>query len=145
MYKHVLIATDGSSVGDKAIEQGLEVAKRFGAKVLIIKVTEMWSALDVAGRDALARIETYEKAAADAANEILAKAKLAGEKAGVPCATMHVADRVPADGIIGTADAQNCDLIVMGSHGRRGINKLLLGSQAQSVLAHTRKSVLIAR
>ena len=145
MYKKVLIATDGSSVGDKAIEQGLEVAKRFGAKVLVIKVTEMWSALDVAGRDALARIETYEKAAAEAANEILGKARQAAEKAGVPCETMHVADRVPAEGIVGTADAQNCDLIVMGSHGRRGINKLLLGSQSQNVLAHTKKPVLIAR
>lgn len=145
MYKHVLIATDGSSVGDKAIEQGLEVAKRFGAKVLIIKVTEMWSALDVAGRDALARIETYEKAASEAANEVLGKAKQAAEKAGVQCETMHVADRVPADGIVGTADSLNCDLIVMGSHGRRGINKLLLGSQAQNVLTQTKKPVLIAR
>lgn len=145
MYKKVLIATDGSSVGDKAIEQGLEVAKKFGAKVLIIKVTEMWSAIDVAGRDALARIETYEKAASEAASEILAKAKQAAEKAGVACETKHVADRVPADGIVGTADADNCDLIVMGSHGRRGFNKLLLGSQAQNVLTHTKKPVLIAR
>lgn len=145
MYNHVLIATDGSSVGDKAIDQGLEVAKKFGSKVLIIKVTEMWSALDVAGRDALARIETYEKAASDAAAEILAKAKQKADQAGVACETMHVADRVPADGIVTTADSKNCDLIVMGSHGRRGINKLLLGSQAQNVLTHTRKPVLIAR
>lgn len=145
MYKHILIATDGSAVGDKAIEQGLEVAKKFGAKATIIKVTEMWSALDVAGRDALSKIETYEKAAGDAAKEVLAKAKATADKVGVPCATIHVADRVPADGIVATADAQNCDLIVMGSHGRRGINKLLLGSQAQNVLTHTKKPVLIAR
>ncbi len=145
MYKHILIATDGSAVGDKAIEQGLEVAKKFGAKATVIKVTEMWSALDVAGRDALSRIETYEKAAGEAAREVLAKAKATADKAGVPCDVVHVPDRVPADGIVATADARNCDLIVMGSHGRRGINKLLLGSQAQNVLTHTKKPVLIAR
>ncbi len=145
MYKHLLIATDGSDVGEKAIIQGIEVAKRFGAKVTVIKVTEMWSALDVAGRDALARIETYEKAAADAANTVLAKAKKTAEAAGVPCDTIHVSDRVPADGIVGTADDLRCDLIVMGSHGRRGINKFLLGSQAQNVLTQTKKPVLIAR
>jgi nucleotide-binding universal stress UspA family protein len=145
MYKHILIATDGSVVGDKAIEQGLDVAKKFGAKATIIKVTEMWSALDVAGRDALSKIETYEKAAGEAAQEVLAKAKATADKAGVPCETLHVPDRVPADGIVGTAEARGCDLIVMGSHGRRGINKLLLGSQAQNVLAHTKKPVLIAR
>lgn len=145
MYKHVLIATDGSDVGEKAIIQGVEVAKRFGAKVTIMKVTEMWSALDVAGRDALARIDTYEKAASDAANAVLAKAKKIADAAGVTCDTLHVPDRVPADGIVGTADDLGCDLIVMGSHGRRGINKLLLGSQAQNVLSQTRKPVLIAR
>ncbi len=145
MYTHILIATDGSAVGDKAIAQGLEVAKKFGAKTTIIKVTEMWSALDVAGRDALSKIEVYEKAAGEAAQEILKKAKASADKAGVPCVTIHVPDRAPADGIIGMAEAQHCDLIVMGSHGRRGINKLLLGSQAQNVLAHTQKPVLIAR
>lgn len=145
MYKHILIATDGSAVGDKAIEQGLEVAKRFGAKATIVKVTEMWSALDVAGRDAMSKIETYERAASEAATAILGKAAASAKQVGVPCETLHVPDRVPADGIVATADAKGCDLIVMGSHGRRGLNKMLLGSQAQSVLALTKKPVLIAR
>ena len=145
MYRHILIATDGSQVGDKAIDQGLAVAKAFNAKVTVIKVTEMWSALDVAGRDALSRIETYEKAAGEAAREILAKAEASAKAVGVVCETLHVPDRVPADGIVATADSRNCDLIVMGSHGRRGISKMLLGSQAQNVLTHTKKPVLIAR
>ncbi len=145
MYRHILIATDGSEVGDKAIHQGIEVAKRFGAKVTIVKVTEMWSALDVAGRDAMTRIESYEKAARDAAEAILAKAKAAADNAGVACTTKHVPDRVPAEGIVATAESEGCDMIVMGSHGRRGLNKLLLGSQAQNVLTHTKKPVLIAR
>ena len=145
MYRHILIATDGSSVGDKAIEQGLEVAKRFGATATIIKVTEMWSALDMAGRDAMSKIETYESAAREAAREILGKAEAKAKAAGGPCTIRHIPDRVPADGIVATADHDGCDLIVMGSHGRRGINKLLLGSQAQNVLAQTKKPVLIVR
>lgn len=145
MYRHILIATDGSQVGDKAIWQGIEVAKAFKAKVTVIKVTEMWSALDVAGRDALSRIETYEKAASDAADSILAKAKAACDQSGVSCETVHVPDRNPAEGIVATAEAKGCDLIVMGSHGRRGLDRLLLGSQAHNVLNMTKKPVLIAR
>jgi nucleotide-binding universal stress UspA family protein len=145
MYKNILIATDGSAVGDKAIAQGIGLAKAFNAKVIVVKVTEMWSALDIAGRDALSKIETYEKAASGAAKEILAKAAAAAEKAGVKVETLHVPDRSPADGIVSTADQRDCDLIVMGSHGRRGLNKLLLGSQAQNVLTHTKRPVLIAR
>lgn len=145
MYKHLLIATDGSSVGDKAVTQGLEVAKRFGAKVTAIKVTEMWSALDVAGKDGLGKIESYEAAAAAAAAKILAKVAEAAKAAGVSCETQHVPDAAPADGILMSARERGCDLIVMGSHGRRGLNRLLLGSQAHNVLSQTTISVLVCR
>lgn len=145
MHSHLLIATDGSPVGDKAIQQGLEAAKAFKAKVTIIKVTEMWSALDVAGRDALSRIETYEKAAAEAAAAVLTRAKAMADKAGVACETLHVADQGPAEGIVNTAQAKGCDMIVMGSHGRKGLNRVLLGSQAHNVLNMTTKTVMICR
>lgn len=145
MHNHLLIATDGSPVGDKAIQQGLEAAKAFKAKVTIIKVTEMWSALDVAGRDALSRIETYEKAAAEAAAAVLTRAKAMADKAGVACETLHVADQGPAEGIVNTAQAKGCDMIVMGSHGRKGLNRVLLGSQAHNVLNMTSKTVMICR
>ncbi len=145
MYSHLLIATDGSPVGEKAIEQGLQAAKAFKAKVTVVKVTEMWSALDVAGRDALTRIGAYEKAAAEAAADTLSKAKAAAELAGVPCETLHVPDQGPAEGIVHTAEEKGCDMIVMGSHGRKGLNRVLLGSQAQRVLNMTRKTVMICR
>ena len=145
MFKHLLIATDGSPVGYKAVQQGLEAARAFNAKVTIIKVTEMWSALDVAGRDALSKIETYEKGAADAAAVTLAKAKETADKAGVPCETIHVPDQGPAEGIVHTAEAKGCDMIVMGSHGRKGISRVLIGSQAQKVLSMTNKTVMVCR
>ena len=145
MYKHILICTDGSSVGDKAVAQGLEVAKTMQSRVTAIKVTEMWSALDIAGRDALTRIESYEDAAAAAAKKTLAGVVAAAKTAGVPCTTRHVPDSLPADGILRTAEQEGCDLIVMGSHGRRGLNRLLLGSQAHNVLNQTKISVLVCR
>ena len=146
MYKNILICTDGSSVGDKAIEQGLEIAKLAKAKVIAIKVTEMWSAVDVAGgRQALARIEHFEKAASDAAAKVLKGVADAAQAAGVECETLHVPDSNPAEGILATALARGCDLIVMGSHGRRGLNRLLVGSQAHNVLNQTKVSVLVCR
>lgn len=145
MYKHILICTDGSNVGEKAVEQGLEIAKLAKARVTAIKVTEMWSALDVAGKDGLARIEHYEKVAAEAANKILQAVAGEAERAGVPCDTVHVPDSHPAEGILATATARGCDLIVMGSHGRRGLNRLLMGSQANNVLNHAKVPVLVCR
>ncbi len=145
MYRHLLIATDGSIVGQKAVEQGLELAKALNAKATAVTVTEMWSALDVAGKDGLLRIEKYEASATEVASKILASVREAARKAGVACETVHVPDRAPADGIVDTAEKKGCDLIVMGSHGRRGLSRLLLGSQANSVVTHAKIPVLVCR
>ncbi len=146
MYKHLLIATDGSDVSRKAVDQGLELAKAMGARVTLLKVTEMWSALDVATRDdTLGMVEKYEAQQAIAANETLTKAKAIAETVGVQCATKHIADSHPADGILKAAKDEGCDLIVMGSHGRRGLDRMLLGSQAANVLANTKLPVLVCR
>ena len=145
MYKHILICTDGSSAGEKAVEQGLELAGLAKAKVTAIKVTEMWSALDVAGKDGLARIEHYETVAAEAATKVLHGVADAAKRAGVECQTLHVSDSHPAAGILATATARGCDLIVMGSHGRRGLDRLLVGSQANNVVNQTQVTVLVCR
>jgi nucleotide-binding universal stress UspA family protein len=89
--------------------------------------------------------EEYEKAMAGNATEILSKATEAASKAGVSCSTVHVKERHPADGILETAKARSCDLIVMASHGRRGLTRLLLGSQAHNVVTHSAIPVLICR
>ena len=134
MYKHLLIATDGSDVSQKAVDQGLDLAKAMGARVTLLKVTEMWSALDIATKnDTLGMVEKFEEQQAAAAKETLTKAQSGAETAGVQCTTKHIADSVPADGILKAAKDEGCDLIVMGSHGRRGISRILLGSQAVNV------------
>jgi nucleotide-binding universal stress UspA family protein len=99
----------------------------------------------VTGEPALAfPIEDYEKAAAENAARILSAFGAAAQAAGVDCETVHIND-FPAEGIVETAQVRGCDLIVMASHGRRGLSKLLLGSQATRVLALSPVPVLVCR
>ena len=145
MYKNILIATDGSELADKALDQGLALAKALGARACIVHVTEPWSTY-VTGEAAMVfPFEEYEKAVAGNANEILTKAGEAARRAGVTSETLHVKDRHPAEGILETAAARGSELIVMASHGRRGLGRLILGSQANDVVTQSVVPVLICR
>jgi nucleotide-binding universal stress UspA family protein len=148
VYKHILIATDGSALATKALENGLALAQRFGARVTIVTVTEQWSALDMAQEAREHRpdpIGQFEAIAAAAAKRILDGAIERGKALGVACDPIHVKDQYPAEGIIATAKDRECDLIVMGSRGRRGVARLLLGSQAYEVLTHCKVPALIVQ
>jgi nucleotide-binding universal stress UspA family protein len=90
-------------------------------------------------------IERYETAAAESAAKILSSVSEAAGKRGVTCETLHIKDQIPAEGIIAAATEMGCDLIVMASHGRRGISRMLLGSQAQKVVMLSPVPVLIWR
>src|SRR5512145_3062530 len=133
MFEHILIATDGSALGDKAVLQGLALAKALNAKATAVTVTEPWDALSMAAiAESQMRnpIADYEERMTAAANRILRSVAEKAKKLDVPCATIYLKDRHPAEGIIETAQVQLCDLIVMASHGRRGIARLLIASQA---------------
>ena len=144
MYKHILIATDGSELAGKAVTAGLTLAKTLNAKVTAINATEPWTAM-VTGEAALAfPIEEYEKSAEENATKMLSEVSAAAKKQGVACDTVHVND-FPAEAIIATAKARGCDLIVMASHGRRGLARMILGSQAMRVLTLSTVPVLICR
>jgi nucleotide-binding universal stress UspA family protein len=148
LYKKILIATDGSDLADRAVEHGLALATTVGAEVVLVTVTEMWSALEMsreAGRKVLQAIEAYESVAAERARSILEAAAERAEKAGVVCETRHVRDRRPSEGIIETARETACDLIVMATHGRRGVNRVLLGSQTNEVVTQSETPVLVLR
>src|SRR5262245_65367106 len=145
MYKRILIATDGSELAAKAVSTGLALAKEFGAEVVAVSASEPWTAM--ADNTAFAlnfHIEDYEKAVAQRAAEILAKVRADAEGMAIACETVHV-HSFPAEGILATAKAKDCDLIVMASHGRRGIARLLLGSQAVEVLTLSSVPVLVCR
>jgi len=148
MYKNILIATDGSEFAGRAINHGLELAKAIGSTVTIATVTEIWSALDMAHKSKVGiqnPINEYEKTVAAVAEKILASAADLAKQTGISCECIHVKDQHPAEGIIATAKDKNCDLIVMASHGRRGIQKVLLGSVASEILTHSKIPVLIIK
>jgi nucleotide-binding universal stress UspA family protein len=145
MYAHILIATDGSDLAQRAVEQGLALAKVLGSTVTAVTVTEPWTAA-VSGEWAVAfPVEEYEKATAANAEKILDGVQRAAVGLGVICDAVHVKDQYAAEAIVEEAKARGCDLIVMASHGRRGIAKFVLGSQATRVLAHTSVPLLICR
>ncbi len=145
MYAHILIATDGSELAGKAVEQGLTLAKTLGSKATAITVTEPWTAA-VSGEWAVAfPVEEYENSAAANAQRILNRVQEISQRIGIACETVHVKDQFPAEGIVEEAKARGCDLIVMSSHGRRGLAKFVLGSQATRVLTHSDVPMLICR
>ena len=145
MYQHLLIATDGSELAGKAVAQGLALAKQLGAKVTAVTVTEPFLSM-VAGEAVYPTlIDDYDKAMEAGARRILASVRDGAEKNGIAFEGVFLKDHYPAEGIVETAKARACDLIVMASHGRRGVAKLLMGSQAAKVLAYSPIAVLVCR
>jgi nucleotide-binding universal stress UspA family protein len=147
MHKHILIATDGSELATKAVSHGLGVAKQLGAKVTIVTGTELWSVLEMTrhAHDSKNPLEAYEQIAAAHAQDVLSTATALAQKAGVPFETVHMKDLKPAEAIVAAAEKAGCDLIVMASHSRTGVNKFLLGSVTSRVLALTTIPVLVYR
>lgn len=148
MYKHILIATDGSELADRALDHGLALAKELKASVTIVTVTQLWSAFDMAQearRTGSNPLRQFEDMTAASAKVILDTAAQKAKAVGVTCELVHVPDQHPAEGIVAIAQKKGCDLIVMGSHGRRTVGRLILGSQANEVLAHSKVPALIVR
>lgn len=149
MYARILIATDGSDLADRALEHGFQLAKLAGSEVTIVTVTEPVTIVgggyaSVAGGviDPLPElVEAQEKAAKD----LLDRAAKRAAEQGITAKTILVDNSFAAEGIVETAKSIGAELIVMGSHGRRGLNRLLLGSQTNNVLAHTNIPVLVTR
>jgi|SRR5689334_1105755 nucleotide-binding universal stress UspA family protein len=145
MYKRILIATDGSDLAAKAVSVGLQLAKALGAEVVALSATEPWSSM--VGPEGSAfnfPIEDYERAAAESASRILDDVRQQATSMGVASETVHAKD-FPAEAIVDGANSMHCDLIVMASHGRRGLARALLGSQALRVLTLSSVPVLICR
>lgn len=140
MYKHILIATDGSAIADRAIPHAIELAKALRAKLSAVTVVEPY--------DAVVESEShgyYNERSAENAAEILSAVSSATQAAGIECDALHQQNRLPYAGIIEAAEKIGADLIIVGSHGRRGIEGLLIGSQATKLLTHTNIPVLVVR
>lgn len=148
MYRHILIATDGSDLAQKAVTHGLQLAKGVGAKVTVVTATEMWSPVDMAEKVRQHKVDpvgTFEKAAAERAAAVLERAATEAKKYGVAIEKVHVADKTPDNAITETATEKGCDLIVIATHGRGALGRALLGSVALRVLTQSPVPVTILR
>lgn len=146
MYQHILISTDGSDVAQKGVDQGLALAKSLGAKVTIFTASErlpVYAGID-GGLGAFA-YDDYAAGQKEAAEKVLAATKASASRKGVEVDTVYTENALPAEAIIETAKARDCSLIVMSSHGRRGLGRLVLGSVTAEVLAHSPVPVLVVR
>jgi nucleotide-binding universal stress UspA family protein len=149
VYKHILISTDGSALARKGVDHGLSLAKALGSKVTIITATEPFPVMGTASAAGWVAtpqdFESYEESRKRFAEAILAPLKAVAEKMGVEAKTVHVPDAFAASAIVDTAQKEGCSLIVMASHGRRGVKRLLLGSQAAEVVSSSPVPVLVVR
>jgi nucleotide-binding universal stress UspA family protein len=145
MFKHVLLPTDGSNLSQVAIQKGVQLAKSMKAKITGISVMPEQKyylyQTDIT-------VQVKEEAAKQhklQANRNLSVIEKATKDAGVPCETLCEISDYPYETIIRVAEQKGCDLIMMASHGRRGVKGLLLGSETQKVLTHSRIPVLVYR
>ena len=145
MFKHILIPTDGSDLSRKAVRYGVQLAKASGAKVTALTVTDPYLAATMDAVLIPVGEEDYEEQSRLLAERAMEQVKMAADAAGVPCETIREVHDQPYRAIIDAAHALNCDLIVMASHGRRGISALLLGSETVKVLTHSTIAVLVYR
>ena len=148
MYRHILIATDGSELATKGVEQGLALAKPLGARVTVLTVTEPLSnrAIQAAAQAGLDDPHgRYERQMDDEIKKLGEPVLKKAAELGITVEVERDTDEFPAEAIIRSAKRLGCDLIVMSSHGRRGVSKLLLGSQTSEVLTHTSIPVLVIK
>jgi nucleotide-binding universal stress UspA family protein len=148
VYKHILIATDGSELATRAVTHGVALAKEQKAQVTIVTVTERWSAFGLAlesQQGNLHPLEQYEAKAVAAAHIVLDEASQIAASQNVPYNLVHVPDHPPAEGILAIVTEKGCDLIVLATHGRRGFDRILIGSRANEVLTYSKVPVLIVR
>jgi nucleotide-binding universal stress UspA family protein len=145
MYKHILIPTDGSDLSEDAVQYGISLAKATNAKVTGMTVSTPFHVLAVDPDMLTDTSESYKKRMTTIAMKYLGQVKAAAAGAGVSCDTVHVEHEHPFQAIIDAAKTKGCDLIVMASHGRRGISAVVLGSETVKVLTHGTIPVLVYR
>lgn len=148
MYKHILVPVDGSDLSNKAVDHASRLAMAAGSKLTLVYVLQH-AHLTGAGGEHNALIREYLKGRDEdlkkEAEALLEKSVTRAKSTGMDCSGEVVFEANPYVGIIDTAEKLRCDLIVMASHGHRGLNAVLLGSETTKVLTHSKVPVLVVR
>jgi len=147
MFKHILLPTDGSAISRKAVKRGIDLARKSRARVTALHVVPEFKLMVDEGITMLnpALKKRFEDEGRARAQKMLDDIAKQARARGVRCSTLCVASDLPYQQIIATARRKKCDLILMASHGRRGLSSLLLGSETAKVLLHTKVPVLVVR
>ena len=144
MFKRILVPTDGSDITAKAVETSIALAKSVGAKLYTISVKEPFPYSAISEMQPTPPQEFFDAQERIAAQRVQKVSELCAA-ADVPCQAHTVEALHPWEAIIDHAKRMECDLLVMASHGRRGVSALLLGSETQKVLTHSKVPVLVVR
>jgi nucleotide-binding universal stress UspA family protein len=149
MYKHILIPTDGSELSTRGVTCGLELAKALSAKVTFLHAIEVFTSVFsspdgqwIGGAELVGQLEAAQEQSAKNALDAVGQQ---ADAAGIAFDSAFMREMTPSDAIIQTAEERGCDLIVMASHGRRGVRRMMLGSQTAEVLARSHVPVLVIR
>jgi nucleotide-binding universal stress UspA family protein len=147
MFKHILLPTDGSKLSARAVKRGIDLAKKSRARVTVIHVVPEFKLMVDEGITMLSAAlkKRFEEEGRARAQKMLDDIARQARARGVRCTTLCVASDLPYLQIISAARKRKCDLILMASHGRRGLSSLLLGSETAKVLLHTKVPVLVVR
>jgi nucleotide-binding universal stress UspA family protein len=145
MYTNILIPTDGSELAGKAVQHGIALAKRIGAKITVLTALPPFHVLTTDTQMLEDTPTSYQARIQEHAEKTLGTVARAAKEAGVSCEMVHVEHEHPYQAIIDTAESKACDLIVMASHGRHGISAIVLGSETVKVLTHSKIPVLVHR
>jgi nucleotide-binding universal stress UspA family protein len=147
MYKHILVATDGSKLSQKAVTHAIALAQALGAKLTVFYASPDYplpAYADGVVYEPVSKKE-YAALATQEAEKILTAIAEKAEAGGLECATVHTIAPAPWEAILAAAKKAKADAIVMASHGRRGVSALLLGSETQKVLTHSKIPVIVVR
>ena len=145
MYTNMLIATDGSELAGNAVQHGIALAMRIVAKVTVLTVSPPFHVFTTDTQMIEDTAAQYQARMQQRAEKILGAVAHLAQAAGIACETVHVEHEHPYQAIIDTAASRGCDLIVMASHGRRGISAIVLGSETVKVLTHSKIPILVHR
>jgi len=145
MFKSILLPTDGSQLSERATATAIEFAKIHGARITAVSVIQPLPFVPLADAAVLPDAGVFDREMRANAQAGLDKVLAAASAAGVECDTVLGEAISPYEVIVKTAEERHCDIILMASHGRKGLNKLFLGSETQKVLAHTHLPVLVLR